>query len=107
MSKGNKNRQQPIPVRAQAVAAPKPAMMEVPMGYDPSGKMESVDIVSTKEAWTEFTLDDGSVIRTKAPVLDVKRAVGQFSADGNPLYILQTALVSQVKSTPARLRKKG
>jgi hypothetical protein len=81
-------------------------MMQISMGYDPSGKMEPVDIVSTKEGWSEFTFDDGSVIRAKAVILDVKKAVGQFSDDGNPIYVMQFALVNRVNA-PDNLRKKG
>jgi len=63
-------------------------------------------VVASKDGWSEYTLDDGSTIRLKALLLDTKRAIGQYSPDGNPLYIFQFAVVNQVIA-PENLRKKG
>jgi hypothetical protein len=105
MSKDRRH-QQPIPTRSQAAAPPPPAAPPVlPLGYDPKGKMELVDVVSSKEGWSEFTLSDGSVIRLKSVLLEVKRAVGQYTIEGDPIYVMQSAQVNQVKA-PEELRKK-
>jgi hypothetical protein len=80
-------------------------MIPQAFGYDPKGKMEPVDVISSKEGWSEFTLSDGSVIRLKAVLLEVKKAVGQYTPDGDPIYIMQSAQVNQVKA-PENLRKK-
>jgi hypothetical protein len=48
-------------------------------GYDPTKPTAPRKIVKAKEGWSEFRLDDGSVIKAKAVILDVKRAVGQFN----------------------------
>lgn len=80
-------------------------MGHLSLGYDPKGKMEPRDVVSSKEGWSEYTLDDGSVIRVKAVLLEVKRAVDQYTPDGDPIYLMQNALVNQVKA-PDNLRKK-
>ena len=92
----------------------KPAQpsMQLPLGYDPAGQMEPVDITSTKEGWSEYNLDDGSVIRAKAVLLDVKRAVGQYDPDGNPIYLMQFAFVNRLKvpgsmKKPASVKKRG
>ena len=69
--------------------------------------METTDIISTKEGWSEYTLEDGSVIRAKAVLLDVKKATGQYTPDGNPIYIMQFAFVNQLKNVPEGLKKKG
>lgn len=76
------------------------------LGYDPTGKIEPVDIVSSKDGWSEYTLTDGSVLRVKAAVLDVKSAVGQYSPDGDPIYLIQAAVVTQVKAPDNLKRKK-
>lgn len=68
--------------------------------------MIPVDVVSSKEAWSEYTLSDGTVIRTKAALLEAKRAVGQYSQDGNPIYVFNFAGLNQVVA-PDNLRKKG
>ena len=102
---GTTKRQQPreaAPQRPTMAAAP-PAVPH--LGYDPTGKIEPVDIVSSKDGWSEYTLTDGSVLRVKAAVLDVKTAVGQYSTDGDPIYLIQAAVVTQVKA-PDRLRRK-
>ena len=75
------------------------------LGYDPSGKTEPIDIVSSRDGWSEYTLADGTVLRAKAAVLDVKLAVGQYAPDGDPIYIVQAALVNQVK-VPDNLKRK-
>jgi hypothetical protein len=78
----------------------------VPANYNPQGVAEQRNVVASKDGWSEFTLDDGSVLRLKAALLDAKRAVGQYSEDGNPLYILQFAVINQLVAPPD-LRKKG
>jgi hypothetical protein len=80
--------------------------MQVQLGYDPKGPTEPVDIVSSKDGWSEFTLTDGTVIRAKAAVLDVKKMVGQYNADGEPVYMLQMTMVNQMR-VPDSLKKKG
>ena len=98
--------------RQRKKAPPLPGLGAVPgapmfaFGYDPSWKMEPVDIVSSKEAWTEYELADGTVIRVKAVVLDVKKVIGQYSPEGDPIYVTQSTLVQQVRA-PDSLKKKA
>lgn len=87
---------------------PSPSPMAPPMtmvlGYDPKGKMEPRDIVSSKDGWSEYILDDGSTIRAKGAILEVKRAVGQFNSDGDPIYVMQLTIVTQLRA-PDELKK--
>src|SRR6266446_6382927 len=106
MPKSKHRRQQPIPTQQPPVRAPQTATLEVSLGYDPKGKMESRDIAGYKEGWSEYTLEDGSVIRLKTTLLDIKRAVDQYSPEGDPLYIMQFAVVNQVRA-PQNLKKQG
>ena len=85
-----------------AVAAPPPAA--IGLGYDPTGKTEPVDIVAMKDGWSEYTLADGTVLRVKAVILDVRRAVDQYSANGDPVYIVQATIVNHAKA-PEKLKK--
>jgi hypothetical protein len=80
-------------------------VVQVNLGYDPKGPTEPVDIVSSKEGWSEYTLEDGSVIRAKGVLLDVKKMVGQYNQDGEPIYVLQLTLVNQAR-VPDLLKKK-
>jgi hypothetical protein len=95
-----KRRQQP-----QAVS-PSQSGPAYPLGYDPAGKIEPVDIVGSKDGWSEYTLIDGAVLRVKAAVFDVKSAVGQYAPNGDPIYLVQSALVIQVKA-PESLKRGG
>jgi S-adenosylhomocysteine hydrolase len=90
----------------KAPAAAPQGTMQVQLGYDPKGPSEIVDIVSSKDGWSEYTLSDGTVLRAKAVVLDAKKMVGQFNAEGDPVYVMQMTLVNQIKA-PDRLKKKG
>lgn len=90
----NKQRQQPIPVPRGT--PPQPSVM-VQLGYDPKGPREPIDIISSKDGWSEFTLSDGTVLRAKAVVLDVKKMVGQFNPEGEPIYEMQLTMVSQAR----------
>ena len=79
--------------------------MQVRLGYDPTGKSESVDIISSKDGWSEYTLADGTVIRAKGIVLDAKRMIDQYNPDGTPIYVMQLTMINQVKA-PDHLKKK-
>ena len=96
----NKQRRQPIPqpYPFRAATAGEPPCFGTPpfpLGYDASGPKEPVDIVSSKDGWSEFQLADGALIRAKAVVLDVKKMAGQFNAEGEPIYELQFTMVNQ------------
>jgi hypothetical protein len=82
-----------------------PAALGLPLGFDPTGRSEPVDIVSSTEGWSEFTLKDGTVIRAKAVLLDAKKMVGQFTPEGDPIYALQLILANQAR-VPDNLKKK-
>jgi hypothetical protein len=87
------------------VPVPVPVAPQLMLGYDPTKPTAPRKIVKTKEAWSEFRLDDGSVIQAKAVILDVKRAVDQFNIDGNPVYIMQMTMVHNLIA-PSSLKKK-
>jgi hypothetical protein len=80
-------------------------MLPLALGYDPKGKMEQRSIVRSKDGWSEYELDDGTVLKTRTAIIDVKRAVGQYSANGDPLYIIQAAQLTNTEAPP-RLKKK-
>jgi hypothetical protein len=87
--------------------APAPAASpQLALGYDPAWPMKPVDVVGSKSSWNEFTLEDGSIIKLKVALLDVKRAIDRFTDDGKPLYVMQWAVINQVDA-PDHLKKKG
>ena len=57
-----------------------------------------------KNGWSEYTLDDGSVIRAKGVLVDAKRMVDQFNSAGDPIYVLQLSVVHELVA-PEELKK--
>jgi hypothetical protein len=106
MAKNKHQRRPPSETQTPSLPLPPVRPGSVPSDFNPQGTAEQRNVVASKDGWSEYTLDDGSVLRLKAALLDAKRAVGQYSADGNPLYILQFAVVNQLQAPPG-LRKKG
>jgi hypothetical protein len=103
----NKHKQQPISNRSAPPLPPtSPTSMQIDLGYNPNGPKQPVDIVSSKDGWSEFALEDGTVIRTKAAVLDVQKLVDQYNADGEPIYMLQLTMINQTR-VPDNLKKKS
>ena len=58
-----------------------------------------------RDGWSEYELDDGTVLKTRTAVIDVKRAVGQYGPNGDPLYIIQAASITNTEA-PSHLKKK-
>jgi hypothetical protein len=82
-----------------------PASTQMTLGYDATGPQEQRNVVGLKEGWSEYTLDDGSVIRAKAALVDVKRAVGQFNIlNDDPIYVVTLTVVNTVIA-PDHLKK--
>jgi hypothetical protein len=69
-------------------------------------QVTEVDIIEKKERPAEYTLEDGSVIRFAAVPTAVLRLDGQFTGDGNPVYLVLNGTVVTVVSAPEELRKR-
>ena len=48
-------------------------------------KATPLAIRESSEQWSEYHLEDGTVVRMKVVAAEVLRAPGQFDAEGNPL----------------------
>jgi hypothetical protein len=64
-----------------------------------------VNVSESNERWSEITLEDGTVLRTKQVVLNALRLDGRWDPDGNPLYTLKINPVMAIVSAPDHLRK--
>ena len=63
-------------------------------------------IESAKEAFNEYTLTDGSVLRVKNVVTSIAQLEGQTMPDGSPLFLIfSTPVVTVVSSPGHRLNK--
>jgi hypothetical protein len=56
-----------------------------------------VEVLSSKEAWSEYHLADGTVLRVKPIMIDVSRVSETQSADGHPVYNMRSTLVTDVR----------
>jgi hypothetical protein len=65
-----------------------------------------VDMLESKESWSEYRLSDGTTLRVKPVMIAVFRADGQQSADGEPVYNTKSTLVMDVRA-PSEGRKRG
>jgi hypothetical protein len=71
-------------------------------------EVEGIDVQvrESSEKWSEFTLEDGTILRMKLSLMSAVRIPGQYDPQGNPLY--NTAVNPQilVVESDDKLRKK-
>jgi hypothetical protein len=48
-----------------------------------------VEITDAKEPWSEYTLEDGTKIRSRQAVVNIIRLDNKKNANGEPVYIVQ------------------
>lgn len=70
----------------------------------PPKEVEPVSVQSTQENWNEYLLSDGSVVKTKTVLTEVFRVIGEYDAEGNPIYVLRQGGILVVDA-PEGLRK--
>ena len=64
-----------------------------------------VEVTQGGERWNEYLLEDGTIMKVKLVLTNVYRAEGQYDAEGNPIYIVQSTNVLSVNA-PEELRRK-
>lgn len=75
----------------------------------PNGEEIEAEVIGFRanmEHWNEYFLDDRTVLRLKPVVTEVLRVEGQYDANGNPAYIIQSTNVTAVDA-PEELRQGG
>lgn len=73
------------------------------------GKLrEAVDVSidHSSERWSEFTLEDGTVLRAKISIISAGRVDGEWDQDGNPMYVTKSHNIVTVVESPEKLRRK-
>lgn len=53
-----------------------------------------IDIEESRERWSEYQLRDGTTLKLKPVVIEVRRLDGQVDAEGNPVYVIKNTLVT-------------
>jgi hypothetical protein len=80
--------------------------LEYPPGSGVTKDAVAVEVVKATEPWTEYELEDGTVLRARTTVVDVIRVDGEYDLDGNPVYQLRgNATMSVIP--PESLKRKG
>ncbi len=66
------------------------------------GEGVEVQVRESTERWSDFTLEDGTVLRAKLMIISGVRADGEFDLNGNPVYIMNVGPVFSIVSSPHR-----
>ncbi len=85
--------------------AQKPKVRTAVTSGAPSVPTEPRLIKKSEELWSQYTLDDGTIIQIRPILVEAEKAKNKFDAEGNPIYYLKTAIVMNVK-TPGKFKKK-
>jgi hypothetical protein len=65
-----------------------------------------VQVSESTERWSEFTLEDGTIVRAKQVMSSAIRVDGQYDNEGKPVYIGRGAAMFTIVSVPDHLLKK-
>ena len=64
-----------------------------------------VAVAESSEKWSEYKLDDGSIVRLKQVVLEVSRVPDHYDNDGNPFYVIKAQPISAVVYVREQMKK--
>jgi hypothetical protein len=71
---------------------------------DSSQNSTEVEVVDSKERWSEYRLADGTMMRIKSVVIAVFRENGQQTQDGEPIYNMKSTLITDIRAPAAAPR---
>lgn len=66
---------------------------------------EEIEFKTRQEDWSEYQLMDGTVIRMKPVVSEIFKIPNEYDTEGNPVYIVRSKNVLNVRS-PDNLKRK-
>ena len=69
------------------------------------GETIPVAIKESSETWSVITLEDGTLLRIRPVIVEVERAMGKFTEDGSPVYMIKSGMIIDTKS-PDKLKRK-
>jgi hypothetical protein len=67
---------------------------------------EEIPITKSSDQWSEYQLDDQSVLRVKPGIFSAARIPGRFDPEGNPLYVVRGPIIMVVAYCPPALKQK-
>jgi hypothetical protein len=66
-----------------------------------SSQNSEIEVVDSKERWSEYRLADGTTMRIKSVVIAVFREDGQQTPDGEPIYNMKSTLITDIRAPKA------
>jgi hypothetical protein len=90
--------------RASSRSEAPPAVMQVER-INPFGDTQPRKVIKSVVRESEFTLNDGTKLILKPLIGDVRRAVGQYNAAGQPVYFLTIGNALQSKPPKTLMQK--
>ena len=60
-----------------------------------------VEVIEAKEAWSEYRLADGTILRVKPIMIAITRVDDADGATGEPVYNMRSTLVTDVRGAKA------
>ena len=64
-----------------------------------------MEFESKGEAWSHYTLEDGTIVKMKVLLLDVARIEGEYNEQGDPVYQTSVQYIMGIQA-PDNLKKK-
>lgn len=65
-----------------------------------TGKLEPRRVIKSDENWSDYTLDDETVIRIKPVMIDIQRSKGQFNVEDDPVYLIKSGMILNTVAAP-------
>jgi hypothetical protein len=81
--------------------------MKFPPPNGPETEVIDVPIQSSDEKWSEFTLEDGTIIRAKVSLLGAIRVPNVFGQDGNPVYAFKHSMTTSIVKVMPDMKQGG
>ncbi len=66
---------------------------------------EIIDITKSEETWSTYHLADGTVARVRPVIAEFIRVKGQFTPEGEPIYIMKGGLMPSLRVPRGLWRK--
>ena len=60
-------------------------------------EVKELDVLSSKESWNEYQLEDGKTLLVKTVLVEVNRALTEKTPDGELLYLTKTQQIVRVR----------
>ena len=65
-----------------------------------------VPVEESTERWSEYKLEDGSIIRLKQVLMEIIRTEA-YDPEGDPMYVVKAQPIVSVVEVPDRLKRKA